>query len=147
MPIGLESNAMRNSLTNDVQRLITDAFNDGLEYGLEIKETVSDHIESIIASTTRVAAENVVAAYKREMAEEAIFSVIFVGHGDEKIKCIKTIRDVTGMMLKEAKDFIEDTDAPQRIIRSGLNRLEADDIADKFKKIATVEIVRELLIT
>ncbi len=74
-----------------------------------------------------------------EPAEEKTdFTVTLKAAGGEKIKVIKTIREITSLGLKEAKEFVDG--APNKV-RESVSKEEADSIADKLKEVgAEVEI-------
>ena len=57
--------------------------------------------------------------------EKTTFDVILSESGDKKINVIKEIRAITGLGLKEAKDFVEG--AP-KTIKEGATKEEAEDI-------------------
>src|SRR5438445_13390185 len=61
--------------------------------------------------------------------EQTEFAVILTGPGDAKINVIKTVRELTGLGLKEAKDLV---DAAPKPIKEGIAREEADSIAAKI---------------
>ena len=70
--------------------------------------------------------------------EQTEFSVILAEIGPEKIKVIKTVREITGLGLKEAKDLVDGAPKP---IKEGVSKQEADEIAAKFKETgAKIEI-------
>lgn len=58
---------------------------------------------------------------------QTAFNVILASAGDKKINVIKEVRAITGLGLKEAKDFVEG--APGTV-KEGVTKEEAD----KFKK-------------
>ncbi len=73
-----------------------------------------------------------------EEEEKTTFDVVLTGIGDKKIQVIKTVREETGLGLKEAKDLVES--APTAI-KEGISKEDADALAEKFKeKGAEVEI-------
>ena len=66
------------------------------------------------------------------------FNVILTGAGDKKINVIKTVREVTSLGLKEAKDLVE---AAPKAIKEGVNKDEAAAIKKKFEEAgAKVEV-------
>jgi large subunit ribosomal protein L7/L12 len=70
--------------------------------------------------------------------EQTEFNVILKEAGTEKIKVIKTVREVTSLGLKEAKDVVEGVPS---IIKEGISKDDANAIAAKFRDVgATVEI-------
>lgn len=65
--------------------------------------------------------------------------VILATVGDKKISVIKTIRDLTGLGLKEAKDLAESAPKP---VKEGVSLSAAEILKEMFEKIgATVQIV------
>jgi large subunit ribosomal protein L7/L12 len=74
-----------------------------------------------------------------EAAEEKTdFTVILKAFGSEKIKVIKTVRELTSLGLKEAKDLVES--APQAVVEA-VPKADAEAAADKLKAVgAEVEI-------
>ena len=70
--------------------------------------------------------------------EQTEFTVSLTEIGSEKIKVIKTVREVTSLGLKEAKDLVES--AP-KALKEGVNKDEAEAIKKKFDGVgAKVEI-------
>ena len=74
-----------------------------------------------------------------EAAEEKTdFTVTLKAFGSEKIKVIKTVRELTNLGLKEAKDLVES--APQSVVEA-VPKEDAEAAADKLKAVgAEVEI-------
>ena len=64
--------------------------------------------------------------------EQTEFDVILKDGGAQKIKVIKIVREATGLGLKEAKDLV---DNPGKPIREGLDKEEAQALADKIKEV------------
>jgi len=62
--------------------------------------------------------------------EQTEFNVILAEVGAEKIKVIKTVREVTGLGLKEAKELVDGAPKP---VKEGVSKQEADEIAAKFE--------------
>jgi large subunit ribosomal protein L7/L12 len=70
--------------------------------------------------------------------EQTEFTVTLTDIGSEKIKVIKTVREVTSLGLKEAKDLVES--AP-KALKEGVAKDEAEAIKKKFEDVgAKVEI-------
>jgi large subunit ribosomal protein L7/L12 len=69
--------------------------------------------------------------------EKTEFNVILKDAGANKIATIKTVREVTGLGLKEAKDLV---DGAPKSLKEGVSKADADAIAKKFDGIAAVEI-------
>jgi len=64
-------------------------------------------------------------------AEATEFDVILTGFGEKKIQVIKTLRELTSLGLKEAKEIVEN--AP-KAIKEGISKEEAEEIAAKLKE-------------
>ena len=62
--------------------------------------------------------------------EQTEFDVILADAGSSKINVIKTVREITGLGLKEAKDLVEG--AP-KTIKEGVSKEEADDLKEKLE--------------
>ena len=70
--------------------------------------------------------------------EKTEFDVILTDIGGNKINVIKTVREVTSLGLKEAKDLVEGAPKP---IKEGVPKDEAEAIKKKFEAAgAKVEI-------
>ena len=73
-----------------------------------------------------------------EVEEQTEFDIILKEVGTEKIKVIKTVREVTGLGLKEAKEVV---DTAPSTVKEGVDKKAADEITAKFKAVgATVEV-------
>ena len=70
--------------------------------------------------------------------EKTEFDAILKDAGSEKIKVIKVVRELTGLGLKEAKEFVES--AP-KTIKEAASKEECEKIKAKLAEVgATVEI-------
>jgi large subunit ribosomal protein L7/L12 len=70
--------------------------------------------------------------------EKTEFDVILANIGQEKIKVIKVVREITGLGLKEAKDLVDNAPKP---IKEGVTKEEAQSIKAKFEEVgAGVEV-------
>ena len=81
----------------------------------------------------------VVAAGPAEAVEEKTeFDVELTSFGDQKIKVIKVVREITGLGLKEAKAAVEG--AP-KVLKEAVSKEEAEQIKAKLEEVgATVTI-------
>jgi large subunit ribosomal protein L7/L12 len=93
----------------------------------------------VSAAAASVAVAAPAAGAAAEAAEEQTeFDVILVSIGAKKINVIKTVREVTSLGLKEAKDLVE---AAPKAIKEAVPKAEAEEIKKKFEEAgATVEI-------
>ena len=81
------------------------------------------------------------AAGSSEVAAEEVkteFDVVLTAIGEKKINVIKEVRAITGLGLKEAKEFVES--AP-KTVKEGIPQEEADALKAKLEAVgATAEI-------
>ncbi|MBR5109622.1 MAG: 50S ribosomal protein L7/L12 [Clostridia bacterium] len=72
-------------------------------------------------------------------AQQTEFDAVLVDAGSEKIKVIKAVREiVSGLGLKEAKDFVENLPKP---LKEGVSKEEAEKVKAQFAEVgAKVEI-------
>jgi large subunit ribosomal protein L7/L12 len=70
--------------------------------------------------------------------EKTAFDVVLTSAGDKKIAVIKTVREITGLGLKEAKDLVEG--AP-KAVKEGVTKEEAEGLKAKLEEAgAQVEV-------
>ncbi|MGI2329593.1 50S ribosomal protein L7/L12 [Planococcus sp. YIM B11945] len=70
--------------------------------------------------------------------EQTEFEVILTSAGDQKIKVIKVVREITGLGLKEAKGLVDE--APKSL-KDGVTKEEAEEIKGKLEEVgAGVEV-------
>ena len=102
---------------------------------LELAELVKAVEEEfgVSAAATAVAVAAPAAGGAAEAAEEKTeFDVILKNVGSEKIKVIKTVRALTGLGLKEAKELVDNAPKP---VKEGVSKEEADKIVAAFKEV------------
>jgi large subunit ribosomal protein L7/L12 len=63
--------------------------------------------------------------------EQTEFSVVLTGAGDAKINVIKTVREITSLGLKEAKDLV---DGAPKAVKEGIPREEAETVLKKLQE-------------
>ncbi len=63
--------------------------------------------------------------------EKTEFDVVLTSAGDQKIKVIKVVREITGLGLKEAKDAVEG--APTNL-KEGVSKDDAAEIKKKIEE-------------
>lgn len=103
--------------------------------GLTLKEAVDlgDYLKDEYGIEPAAGAVAVAAAPEAEEAEEQTeFDVILTGAGDQKIKVIKVVREVTGLGLKEAKDLVDN--AP-KAVKEAISKDEAEALVEKIKEV------------
>ena len=99
---------------------------------LELSELVKALEEEfgVSAAATAVAVAGPATAAAAEVEEKTEFDVVLKEVGPEKIKVIKTVRELTGLGLKEAKDVVDNAPKP---VKEGVSKEEAEKIAAAFK--------------
>src|SRR5438309_2937590 len=63
--------------------------------------------------------------------EQTEFSVVLTAAGDAKINVIKTVREITGLGLKEAKDLVDGAPKP---VKEAVPRDEAEAVLKKLQE-------------
>ncbi|MEG0512744.1 MAG: 50S ribosomal protein L7/L12 [Clostridia bacterium] len=106
---------------------------------LELNDLVKALEEKFgVSAAAAVAAAPGAGAVAADEEEKTEFDAILKEAGTEKIKVIKVIRELTGLGLKEAKDFVE---AAPKTIKEGASKDECAKIKEKLAEVgATVEI-------
>jgi large subunit ribosomal protein L7/L12 len=93
---------------------------------MEIVELISA-MEEKFGVTAAVAVAAGPAAVAEAVEEKTEFDVVLLDAGANKVACIKVVRGLTGLGLKEAKDAVEG--APT-VVKAGVSK----DDAEKAKK-------------
>ncbi len=71
-------------------------------------------------------------------AEKSEFDVVLKAAGAQKLKVVKTVKELTGLGLKEAKDLV---DAAPKPVKEGLAKDEAEGIKKALEEVgAEVEL-------
>jgi large subunit ribosomal protein L7/L12 len=105
-----------------------------------IKEFETRYGVSAAALAAPLATSGAAAPQAEAKAEEekTVFTAILKEVGDKKINVIKTVREVTNLGLKEAKDLVDGAPKP---LKEGVSKQEAEEIKAKFEAVgAVVEI-------
>ena len=71
--------------------------------------------------------------------EKTDFTVFLVSAGDKKIQAIKTVRELTGLGLKEAKDLVE---AAPKAVKEGVAKAQAEEMKKKLVEAGAVVELR-----
>ncbi len=103
---------------------------------MEIVDLISAMEEKFgVTAAVAAAAPAAAAAVAEEQTE---FDVILTSFGENKVAVIKTVRGITGLGLKEAKDAVEGVPT---VLKEGIPKAEAEDIKKQLTEAgATVEI-------
>jgi large subunit ribosomal protein L7/L12 len=107
---------------------------------LDLSNLIKDLEEKFGVSAAAMAAP-VAAAGGGDAAaaeEKTEFDVVLQAAGEKRINVIKTVRTITGLGLKEAKDFVDSLPKP---VKEGLPKNEAEDVLKQLEEAgATAEI-------
>ena len=109
---------------------------------IELADYIKEFEERYGVSAAAVAAPVAVApgAQPEDQAaeEKSEFNIVLTVVGDKKINVIKTVREVTSLGLKEAKDLVDSAPKP---VKEGVSKEEAEEIKKKFEEVgATIEL-------
>jgi len=104
---------------------------------MEIVDLISA-MEEKFGVTAAVAAAAPAAGPAAVVEEQTEFDVIMTSFGENKVSVIKTVRAITGLGLKEAKDAVEGVPTT---LKEAVSKAEAEDIKKQLTEAgATVEI-------
>ena len=102
----------------------------------ELVHALEDEFGVSAAAPVAVAAAAAPAA--EAAAEKTEFDVVLASFGDEKIKVIKAVREITGLGLADAKGVVE---AAPKAIKEGVSKDEAEELKKKLEEVgAKVEL-------
>ena len=107
---------------------------------LDLSNLIKDLEEKFGVSAAAMAAPAVAAAGGDAAAaeEQTEFDVVLQAAGEKRINVIKIVRTITGLGLKEAKDFVDSLPKP---VKEGLPKNEAEDVLKQLEEAgATAEI-------
>lgn len=104
----------------------------------ELVKELQDKFGVTAAAPVAVAAAPAAGGAEAAESEQTEFDVILANSGDQKIKVIKVVRELTGLGLKEAKDLVDNAPKP---VKEKVSKEEAEQIKAKLAEVgATVEI-------
>ena len=102
----------------------------------ELVHALEDEFGVSAAAPVAVAAAAAPAA--EAAAEKTELDVVLASFGDEKIKVIKAVREITGLGLADAKAVVE---AAPKAIKEGVSKDEAEELKKKLEEVgAKVEL-------
>ena len=95
----------------------------------ELVHALEDEFGVSAAAPVAVAAAAAPAA--EAAAEKTEFDVVLASFGDEKIKVIKAVREITGLGLADAKAVVE---AAPKAIKEGVSKDESEELKKKLEE-------------
>ena len=106
---------------------------------MEVNELVDALKEKFGVTGAIAVAGGAPAAAAAAAEEQTEFDAVLVDAGSEKIKVIKAVREVvSGLGLKEAKDFVESL---PKALKEGVSKEEAEKVKAMFAEVgAKVEV-------
>ena len=106
---------------------------------LELSELVKACEEEFGVSAAAPMAMAAMPAAAAEAAEEQTeFDAILTSAGDQKIKVIKAVREITGLGLKEAKELVDGAPKP---LKEKVSKEEAEEVKNKISEVGgSVEV-------
>ena len=105
---------------------------------LELSELVHEIEDVFGVSAAAAVAAAPVAGAAAAAEEKTEFDVVLTGFGDQKIKVIKVVREISGLGLAEAKAFVES--AP-KALKEGVSKEDAENFKKQLEEAgAKVEI-------
>ena len=105
---------------------------------LEISELIKMMEEKfgVSAAATAVVAGPAAGAAAPAAEEKTEFDVVLKSFdAAAKLKVLKLVREVCGLGLKEAKDFVEAVAAGPKTVKEGQSKEDADKMAAQFKEV------------
>ncbi len=105
----------------------------------ELVKALEEEFGVSAAAPVAVAAAPAAAGAGAAPAEEKTeFDVVLKAAGDNKIKVIKAVKDITGLGLKEAKEMV---DGAPKTVKEKISKDAAEEIKKKLEEIgAQVEV-------
>lgn len=106
---------------------------------LELSELVHAVEEEFgVSAAAAVAAAPVAGGAAAAAEEKTDFEVVLASAGDQKIKVIKVVREITGLGLAEAKALV---DGAPKTLKDSASKEEAEEIKAKLEEVgAGVEL-------
>jgi len=105
---------------------------------LELNELVKALEEEFGVSAAAMVSAGPAAGGAAAADEKTDFDVVLMSDGGKKMDTIKIIKEITGLGLKEAKEFVEG--AP-KAIKEGVSKAEAEELKAKIEAVgAKVEL-------
>jgi len=101
----------------------------------DLVKAVEEEFGVSAAAPVAVAAVGGAAPAAEAAAEKDEFNVVLKEAGQEKIKVIKVVREITGLGLKEAKDLV---DGAPKTVKENVNKEEAETLKKKFEEVGAV---------
>lgn len=104
----------------------------------ELVKALEEEFGVSAAAPVAVAAAPAAGGAAPAAEEKTEFDVVLAAAGDQKIKVIKVVRELTGLGLKEAKAVVDEAPKP---LKEGVTKEDADEIKAKIEEVGgSVEV-------
>ena len=114
-----------------VQNLIEEVKNLTVLELSELVKALEEEFGVSAAAPMAVAAAPAAGGAAPAEEEKSEFDVILKGPGQEKIKVIKVVREITGLGLKDAKEVV---DSAPKAVKEGVSKEEAEEVKTKLEE-------------
>jgi len=105
---------------------------------LELNDLVKALEEEFGVSAAAMVASGPATGGAAAAEEKTEFDVMLMSFGESKMNVIKAVKDLCGLGLKEAKEFVE---AAPKAVKEGVSKAEADELKAKLEEAgATIEL-------
>ena len=122
----------------DVKALAEELVNLSVKYVQELAKVLKEEY-GIEPAAAAVAVAAPVAGGEAAAAEQTEFDVILKSAGDAKLNVIKSVKDLLGLGLKEAKELVDK--APGATLKEKVSKAEAEQIKSTLEEAgAEVEV-------
>ncbi|WBF65545.1 MAG: 50S ribosomal protein L7/L12 [Candidatus Kinetoplastibacterium crithidii] len=99
---------------------------------LELSELIKEMEEKFgVSAAAAVAVAAPAVASSAAVEEQTEFNVMLLEVGANKVSVIKTVREITSLGLKEAKDLV---DGAPKAVKEGVSKADADAIKKKLEE-------------
>ena len=98
---------------------------------LELKELIDTYCEEFGVSAVAAAAPAAAGAAAPAAEEKTEFDVVLAEVGANKMQVIKTVKEVTGLGLKEAKELV---DTAPKTIKEAASKADAEEMKKKLEE-------------
>ena len=105
----------------------------------DLVHALEDKFGVSAAAPVAVAAAGPAAAAAEEAEEKTEFDVILEAFGDQKIKVIKVVRELTSLGLKEAKELVDGCPKP---VLEGVKKEDAEAAKTKLEEAGAAVTVK-----
>ena len=109
---------------------------------LELKELIDTYCEEFGVSAVAAAAPAAAGAAAPAAEEKTEFDVVLAEVGANKMAVIKTVKEVTGLGLKEAKDLVDN--AP-KTVKEAASKAVAEEMKKKLEEAGAKVELKEVL--